>query len=227
MSNYVTGPTTFEQLRWSAAAFRGETNDDADYIPLHTSEFRRALLEKQDADSVERLLRFVSKRGLRVPYDKAPGVASAIAQAAPHLMPLSGSALEFDDLRCATLDIIERAYDSIAAADGVGPATASLLLSLLNPALFVAWNDEIRSAYFPNDQPNGATYSQFLTIMRMGALSITADARSQHGIGDPAGHLSASLDINPPFSLAKFIDEYNRLTLERGLVYQEGSAVAV
>ena len=227
MSNYVTGPTTFEQIRWSAAAFRGEANDDADYIPMYTSEFRQALLEKQDAGSVERLLRFVNKWGFRVPYDKAPGVAAAIAQAAPRLKPLSGSALEFDDLRCATLDVIERAYDSIAAADGVGPSTASLLLSLLNPALFVTWNTQIRNAYFPNDQPNGATYAQFLTIMRMAALAITADARGQHGIDDPAGALSADLGINPPFSLAKFIDEYNRLTLERGIAYQPEAVAAV
>ncbi len=227
MSNYVTGPTTFEQIRWSAAAFRGETNDDAGYLPLYTSEFRQTLLETQDAHNVEQLLKFVNKWGFRVSYDKAPGVALAIAQAAPHLSPLSGSALEFDDLRCATLDIIERAYDSIAAADGVGPSTTSLILSLLNPALFVMWNTQIRNAYFPNDPPNGATYAQFLTIMRMAALSITADARSQHGIDDPAGRLSGNLGINPPFSLAKFIDEYNWLTLERGLAYQEGAAVAV
>ncbi|MCE2501002.1 MAG: hypothetical protein J4G13_09080 [Dehalococcoidia bacterium] len=227
MSNYVTGPTTFEQIRWSAATFRRETNDDADYIPLYTPEFRRTLLETQDADSVKQLLRFVNKWGFRVSYDKGPGIASAITQAAPHLNPLSGSALEFDDLRCATLDVIERAYDSISAADGVGPSTTSLILALLNPALFVMWNRQIRNAYFPNDKPNGATYAQFLTIMRMAALSITADARSQHGIDDPAGRLSADLGIEPPFSLAKFIDEYNWLTLERAMAQQEGNAVAV
>ena len=226
MSNYVTGPTTFEQIRWSAETFRRETNDDVDYIPLYTPEFR-TLLETQDAGSVERLLRFVNKWGFRVSYDKGPGIASAIAQAAPHLNPLSGSALEFDDLRCSTLDIIERAYDSIGTADGVGPATTSLILSLLNPALFVMWNKQIRNAYFPNDPPNGATYAQFLTIMRMAALSITADARSQHGIDDPAGRLSADLGIDPPFSLAKLIDEYNWLTLERAMAQQEGNAVAV
>ena len=226
MSNYVTGPTTFEQIRWSAATFRRETNDDADYIPLYTSEFRQALLEKQDADRVERLLRFVSKWGFRVSYDKCPGIASAIAQAAPHLNPLSGSALEFDDLRCATLDIIERAYDSIAAADGVGPSTTSLILCLLNPALFVMWNTQIRNAYFPNDKPNGATYAQFLTVMRMAALSIASDARAK-GIDDPAGALSAQLGIDLPFSLAKFIDEYNWLTLERGLAYQPEAVAAV
>ena len=63
--------------------------------------------------------------------------------------------------------------------------------------------------------------------MRMAALSIAADARGQHGIDDPAGHLSNELGIDPPFSLAKFIDEYNWLTLERGLIHQEEAALAV
>jgi hypothetical protein len=60
----------------------------------------------------------------------------------------------------------------------------------------------------------------------MAALSIAADARAQHGIDDPAGQISDAVGINSPFKLAKFIDEYNWLTLARGMVYQ-GGAVAV
>ena len=78
----------------------------------------------------------------------------------------------------------------------------------------MSWGEGIRKAYFPQDRPNGATYSQFLTVMRMAALSIVADARTQHRIEDPAGALSAQLGIDPPFSLAKFVDEYNWLTLD-------------
>jgi hypothetical protein len=100
-------------------------------------------------------------------------------------------------------------------------------LTALNPQLFVSWGAGIRNAYFPNDRANGATYAQFLTIMRMAALSVAADARSNHGIDDPAGRLSADLGINPPFSLAKFIDEYNWLTLEREMVFQPEVAAAV
>ena len=223
MSNYVSGPTTFEQIRWAATTFRGQS-DDADYIPLGAAEFRRTLLDGPEAASVERLLRFVNRWGFRISYAKAPGIAAAIAQAAPHLRPLAASALEFDDLRCATLDITERAYDSIAEANGVGPAAASLILSLLNPALFVMWNDAIRGAYFPNDPPNGATYAQFLTVMRMAALSVANDARAQYGVDDPAGQISDALGLNPPFSLAKFIDEYNWLTVERGMECPAGMA---
>ena len=63
--------------------------------------------------------------------------------------------------------------------------------------------------------------------MRMAALSIVADARTQHRIEDPAGALSAQLGIDPPFSLAKFVDEYNWVTLEREMVFQPDAAVAV
>lgn len=225
MTNYVTGPTTFEQIRWAATTFRDQS-DDADYILLCTADFRQSLLDDQSIASIERLLRFVNKWGFRIPYSKAPGIAAAITQAAPHLRPLAASALEFDDLRCATLDVIEQAYDGIAEADGVGPAAASLILSLLNPALFVMWNTEIREAYFPSDPANGATYAQFLTVMRMAALSIASDARAQHGIDDPAGHISDALGLQTPFSLAKFIDEYNWLTLVGGRI-QQPTAVTV
>ena len=225
MTSFVSGPTTYEQVRWAATSFRGEA-DDAAYADACNPEFRDALMGQDNGAAVAKLARFLNSWGSQVSDDQVPGVAAAIQRAAPVLHPLAASALEFDDLRCATLDIIEQAYDSIAEANGVGPAAASLILSLLNPALFVMWNTAIRSAYFPNDPPNGATYAQFLTVMRMAALSIAADARAQHGIDDPAGQISDAFGINPPFTLAKFIDEYNWLTLERGMVYQ-GGAVAV
>ena len=139
------------------------------------------------------LVRYVNQWGCRIPQSKAEGIADAVHSAMPYLEPLSASALEFNDLRCSTLDVIEHAYDALASADGVGPTAASAILTALNPQLFVSWGKGIREAYFPNDKPNGATYSQFLTIMRMAALSVATDARSQHGIDDPAGRLSSEL----------------------------------
>ena len=226
MSNYVTGPTTYEQLHWSANAFRGLA-DDTLCIAARAPEFRVALQQGSAEADWPALVRYVNQWGCRIPQSKTDGIASAVAAAMPYLEPLSASALEFNDLRCSTLDVVERAYDALTKADGVGPTAASAILTALNPQLFVSWGKGIREAYFPNDKPNGATYSQFLTIMRMAALSVAADARSQHGIEDPAGQLSAELSINPPFSLAKFIDEYNWITLEREMAYQPDAAVAV
>ena len=226
MSNYVTGPTTYDHLRWSANAFRSLA-DDTLCIAARAPEFREALQSGSANADWPALVRYVNQWGCRIPVDKAAGIASAVSAAMPYLEPLSASALEFNDLRCSTLDVIERAYDALTEANGVGPTAASAILTALNPQLFVSWGKGIREAYFPNDKPNGATYSQFLTIMRMAALSVATDARSQHGIEDPAGQISSDLEIDPPFSLAKFIDEYNWLTLEREMAYQEEMVVAV
>ena len=152
--------------------------------------------------------------GCRIPQSKIGEIAAAVRGASPYLEPIAGSSLEFDDLRCSTLDVVERAYDHLTETKGIGPTGASAIMTVLNPRLFLSWGAGIRKAYFPNDNPNGATYSQFLTVMRMAALSIASDARAQ-GIDDPAGALSAQLGIDPPFSLAKFVDEYNWVTLER------------
>ena len=223
MSDYLTGPSTFAQLRWSAHAFRAIA-DDSLCIAARVPEFRQERLDGWlDADWPA-LVRYVNQWGCRIPQSKTPGIAAAVPAAATHLAPLSASALEFDDLRCATLDTIAGAFDALTEANGVSP-TAAAILTALNPQLFVSWGSGIKDAYFPDDKPNGATYSQFLTVMRMAALSIAADARARHDINDPAGRLSSELGVNPPFSLAKFIDEYNWLTLERGLAYQSGALV--
>ena len=226
MSNFVTGPTTFEQLRWSANGFRTLASDDLS-ITARGPDFRQAIVEGREDANWGALVSYVNQWGCRIPQSKADGIADAVRRAIPYLEPLSVSALEFNDLRCSTLDVIEKAYDALAEADGVGPTAASAILTALNPQLFVSWGSGIRKAYFPDDQPTGATYSQFLTIMRMAALSVVSDARSQHSIEDPAGAISAELGIDPPFSLSKFIDEYNWLTLERNQEFEPQAAVAV
>ena len=224
MSNYITGPNTYQHLLWSAHTFR-TLADDASGLLVRAPAFRDAI--RQGEPDIPALVKYANRWGCRIPGDKADGIGVAVRAALPALAPLAASALEFDDLRCATLDVVSRAYDAITQADGVGPTAASAILTALNPQLFVSWGAGIKNAYFPDDQPNGATYAQFLTVMRMAAIAIAADARAQHGIADPAGRLSAALDINPPFSLAKFIDEYNWLTIERGLEHPVGAMAAV
>ncbi|MDE2785575.1 MAG: hypothetical protein OXL37_02845 [Chloroflexota bacterium] len=225
MSNFVSGPTTYDQLRWSSQVFR-TLSDDATCIAARAESFRGPILSGQSDADWSALIGYVNQWGCRIPQHKAEAIAAAVADAARYLEPMAASSLEFDDLRCSTLDVVERAFDCLTEANGVGPTGASAILTVINPRLFVSWGAGIREAYFPQDRPNGATYSQFLTVMRMAALSIASDARAK-GIDDPAGTLSTQLGIDPPFSLAKFVDEYNWVTLERDMVFQPGAAVAV
>ena len=214
MSNYATGPNTFEQLRRSARAFR-PASDDADGLPALAPAFREGVV--QGEPDIAALVEYANRRGCRISGGDGEDIGAAVRAVLPGIAPLAASALEFDDLRCATLDIIAQAFDGLAQVDGVGATTASVILTALNPQLFVAWGPATRDAYFPGGEADGEAYAQFLTVMRMAAIAIAGDARAQHGIDDPAGHLSAELGINPPFSLARFIDEYNRLTIERGV----------
>ena len=225
MSNYVTGPTTFEQIRWSAHAFRASA-DDGLAAAVRVPEFGDAIRQGSDDADWTLLVRYVNQWSCRISQDKIPGIAAVVREATPLIEALSGSSLEFDDLRCSTLDVVERAFNCLTTADGVGPTAASAILTALHPRLFVSWGEGIRKAYFPEDKATGATYAQFLTVMRMAALSLANDARSEHGIDDPASVLSVELGIDPSFSLAKFIDEYNWLTLERQMEYSE-QAMAV
>lgn len=226
MSNFVTGPTTFDQIRWSSQVFRS-LSEDATCIAARSPSFRDAILSGREDADWPALIGYVNQWGCRIPRHKAAGIAAATAQAARFLEPMAASSLEFDDLRCSTLDVVERAFECLIGANGVGPTGASAILTVLNPQLFVSWGAGIRNAYFPEERPNGATFAQFLTVMRMATLSIAADARSQHAIDDPAGALSTQLGIDPPFSLAKFVDEYNWVTLEREMAFQLGATVAV
>ena len=226
MSNFVAGPTTYDQLRWSSQVFRS-LSDDATCIAARADSFRGPILSGQADADWSALIGYVNQWGCRIPQHKSEGIAAAVHGAARLLDPMAASSLEFDDLRCSTLDVVERAFDCLTEANGVGPTGASAILTVINPQLFVSWSAGIRNAYFPTDHPNGATYSQFLTVMRMAALSIAADSRSQHGIENPAGALSAQLGIDPPFSLSKFVDEYNWVTLDRGMAFQPEAVVAV
>jgi len=221
MSNYAIGPNTFEQLRRSAHAFR-PASDDAAGLPAWAPAFRESVA--QGSPDIAALVEYANRRGCRIAGGDGDSIGAAVRAVLPGIAPLAASALEFDDLRCATLDIIAQAFDGLAQVDGVGATTASVILTALNPQLFVAWGPATRDAYFPGGEADGETYAQFLTVMRMAAIAIAGDARAQHGIDDPAGYLSAELSINPPFSLARFIDEYNRLTIERGMARREGAA---
>ena len=53
------------------------------------------------------------------------------------------------------------------------------------------------------------------------------DAAVNHGIDDPAAHLSKELGIDPPVTLAGFISEYNRLTLAAGRQPEQACRPAV
>ncbi len=220
----MTGPTTYNEIRWAAMAYRGRYDDDR-YAHILNSGLRESLLEG-DAASVHNLMQWLNHLGSRIPYDMAEDLASAIKQVAQKIRGLANVELTSPDWdlpaeRSAIKDAFER-LESVR-----GSTVAAKTLAVLNPKLFVMWDSAIWYACHCDETLRGSTigttYTSFLVRMQRAAKSILQDASCcpERRIIDPAQHLSSALGLRTVFPLAKFIDEYNWLTIARGLRYPE------
>lgn len=194
------------------------------------SRYGNVLFEFYESDHRPNLLKGGNGRAVAAMYEylKEYGVAragvthtiieSAIGRIATSVECLLGFSLEEIDAHSAQFDNIELAYGRLTATGSIGPAAASKILAALNPKLFVMWDTEIARCYCSsNGYPkhyggnNGYTYRQFLSDMSEVANAII----QEHG--DPAKRLSEELGLHGSFTLAKFIDHYNWVTLVHGV----------
>lgn len=208
-------PTTYAQVCWAAQAYNtGEHRYNEFYRAVYSADFRSVLLERGSEADAKRLLTFLNQWKSRRPYRMAHKLAAALPKIACHLAPLSDVGIESGELGDATFDSAKLAFDGLMSMSGVGPTTASKILGVLNPSLFVMWDSDIQQKYFNWQKRDGQTYSIFLKEMQNSARSIMADAHQQ-GIEEPAVVISESIRQDPPFTLAKFINDYVWLTVTR------------
>ena len=218
----VTGPTSLDQIRWSARTYRQDhPNFVHAYAAVNTPEYRRRVLDECDDRTAEILRQFLAKFGTH-----AGNAVRASVQAV--LQDQVFAARDLRDEHLSGVDIavsrptIERAFDQLMRAHGVAHTTASKVLAVVNPELFVMWDNAIYLAcYYAGDFDGitpGANYANFLLRMQASAQSIVLDAQEQHEVDDPAVHVCDELGLQDFCALAKFIDEYNYLTITRGVV---------
>ena len=231
----ATGPTTYRQIEWAAQTYRqqkeGQQRDVA-YRQVYTGEFRDAILNGASESVVKRLLGFLNQINADLAAETLlPVLLASVPDAVASLRHLASATLydvEGDGISHWDGALSTRAADRLTADDGVDFPLASQILSVVNPALFLPWDTPTHNHFFPKNDPDdgfaAVRYSRFIWRMADAARAIREDAIANHGIGDPARQLSATLGISPPCTLAKFIGEYNELTLERHLVYQERTA---
>jgi hypothetical protein len=122
---------------------------------------------------------------------------------------------------------IEKSFNQLMAVRCVGGTIAAKVLAVLNPDFFVMRDRPIFLAYCQQGETPGATYTNFLLRMQGLARAIARDALENHGVADPAGHVCDRLNLRDGdrCTLAKFIDEYNYLTITRGAVYPRTAPV--
>ena len=215
-------PTTYAQVRWAAAEYNnGEHNYNEYYRVVYKPDFRGFLSERCSESDVRKLLRFLNQWRSRRPDRLASVLATSLPEVISNLGVLSGSALDTDDLDDSAFGYTTLAFNSLTSIQDVGPTTASKILGVLNPSLFVMWDGPIQKEYCNWQKRNGHAYSNFVKEMRNSALSIVADSRKR-GIEDPAETISKEIKQNPPFTLAKFINDYVWLTVTRKHRYDPG-----
>ena len=239
----AAGPDAYRQLEWAAQTGRCAARNDADashdavHRRVYSPHFRTALRSGCDGAAIKQLLAFLNLS------DNSPGNANAGANATPgktmaetlqasvpdavatlrHLADADLCDVDSDGMSDWDSILARRAVERLMADDGVDVILASQILALANPTLFVPWDAAAQQTFFPDNDPDDGfaplRYVRFVCQMADAARAIRQDARARHGIDDPAAYLSAALGLSPPWPLARFIAEYNRLTLTEGVPY--------
>lgn len=112
-------------------------------------------------------------------------------------------------------DIIAVIFNSLDNIDGFAGTITTKFMAIINPSLFIMMDKPIYSRY--KISQDGVGYVDFLRQMQVTAKHYVEDFRKYNiaGFDDPALYLSEKLSYNPPKTLAKFLDEYNWLSITK------------
>ena len=135
------------------------------------------------------------------------------------------SILDFDLESAENKERIKRIYNSFwnygsPIARNFGPTATSKAIHIVNPGLFVIWDNKIRLHYWIENRgidDSGKGYVYFLVEIKRIAKILVNECRKRFDVDDPALWLSQKLNITPPHSLTKFIDEFDWLVYTKGL----------
>jgi len=157
------------------------------------------------------LIRFLDLWGVRRTAERIEleQLVDAIRELRGELERLKGVRLtdvNLDDKRIE--ESIRRIYERISSVKGVGATSASKIMHVLNPNLFVMWDSDIRSDY---DMGEGSKdYLNFIRMMQEKAIAFLKYFGEERGCGrDEAERLLS--EEHGGKSIAKLIDEYNWL----------------
>lgn len=185
---------------------------------LDVNETRRVLVD------------FLNKWGCRLRnYDNvtASHLKDCVVDIHPDLLAIQNySILNFDFEVTENRERIEHIFNSFwhygsPIAKNFGPTATSKTIHIINPKLFVMWDDAIRLHYWIQNNniiDSGRGYCFFLIETKSMAERVVEECGERFNVADPALWLSERLNIDPPHSLVKFIDEFNWLAYKRRLI---------
>jgi len=110
-------------------------------------------------------------------------------------------------------------FDVVANCHGFRTTAGAKILGVVNPSLFVMWDDSIALRYLSGGSHifDGQGDALFLRRMEKVAHLCLIDFNLKSGHHDLAAFLSERLEVSPPLTLAKYLDEYNWITITKGI----------
>lgn len=227
---------TFEKLSWGAFMARifGETGPDA-YMSIYRDiEFRKSLVYTPSSVTNEEVRDkliggFLNKWRSRFPNtdESADAVLTTLEGVSPLLQATLRFNIEIVDLdksltvggrQLPVYQAIAEIFSAIANCYGFRTTPGAKIMGVLNPGLFAMWDDAIAVCYLAGDTTDifsGIGYATFLRKMQHVARQCISDFQTRFGREDPASYLSEKLRLDPPVPLAKFLDEYNWITITK------------
>ena len=222
---------TWDQFAWATLLFWAMSGRNQSYQDLMSNELLLNTLRNSPAElNVEQIqtnvIRFLNAWQCRMNNNvqAAEAIHNQLIQTLPYLQALGGSNLETVDFDAKIIvQACEEFYNGLRnnIKHRFAATATSKLLHLLQPNLFVMWDNKILASYRQdrNIPDSGAGYCVFLRLMQEMAINIREAFNHQNqGQGDdPAAFLSEQLRYDQPQTLAKFVDEYNWVTITKGI----------
>ena len=209
----------FIDLAWSAFIYRA-LGSDKDYVKLMSDEefLNRLRTRPGDVNTNEfnsKVKLFLSQWRCRVSNEVGKKILRFIRNHRDlfnALRTYSLESLDEEGIKCTGM-----AYSEMRKIPGVGPAICAKTLHVLNPAVFMPWDNPILNHFKRqthcrvNDNQQG--YSEFQKHAQQAAKNIELDFRLR-GINSCANQfLSTQLHYSITKSIAKYIDEYYWVTI--------------
>ena len=221
----------FIELQWAAflywaVSYGGNIGGDQDYVPLMSNTVFLERLRSNPAELTikeisDNVILFLNRWKCMVKDDDATAEAikRALVESKRVLRNLgSKTVLDIDILSDSQRNEIAGLYFEFDMISRFGPTATSKTMHILKPDLFVMWDGDILRHYKKrNPQINGTGkgYLAFLSTMSEMARGVTEDFQKSYPTSTPEIFLCDKLGYTLKKSLAKFMDEYNWITISK------------
>ncbi len=179
------------------------------YQRVNCQALRDRLLCHPDRASLNEVIRFLNNWRCRLNYESfRPVLCEALEENLDRISSIHDDRLELSYSVRSKMETVQIVFQKFLTKPKMGPTVASKVLGLLNPSLFVMWDEPIQRAYgYRTANPN---YSAFLMHMGEAAQKVVTTCSS----GKPAQELGAKYgsDFGGPFPISSLINYYLWLT---------------